>query len=304
MKSTQWEMITTTVRNRIRSDLALLTENQWKAKRYVPVDDESGKILWPNQNCQRAARYLFEDEVRRMTFEEEDEYRNELREKRNKRKEKNNLSKKLDDLQYHIELLSNDCIYMMYKLVQSKLQNVKAVNKLPVVLDVETTGLENTDELLQVSIIDINGKILFNSYIKPVFHDSWTQAKTINHINLEMVREAPELWEVAKDISAAIKEAPEIIGYNVSYDIELLDRFGIYINKNAQITDVMEKFAPIYGEWSDSYGCFRWQKLVTCAAYYNYDWQNVKAHDSLADCLATLFCYKKIIEEDKKNEQV
>ena len=64
--------------------------------------------------------------------------------------------------------------------------------------------------------------------------------------------------------------------------------------------DVMLEFAPIYGEWSSYHESYKWQKLTTCAKYYGYEF---KAHDSLEDVKATLFCYKKMIEkEGKENE--
>lgn len=40
-----------------------------------------------------------------------------------------------------------------------------------IVIDTETTGLNaKTDELLQVSIIDTDGNVLFDSYFKPTRH--------------------------------------------------------------------------------------------------------------------------------------
>lgn len=42
---------------------------------------------------------------------------------------------------------------------------------------------------------------------------------------------------------------------------------------------------------------YKWQKLTTAAAYYDYDWnvKGIEAHNSLADCFATLFVYHKIL---------
>lgn len=37
--------------------------------------------------------------------------------------------------------------------------------------------------------------------------------------------------------------------------------------------------------------------LTKCAEYYGYDWGTDIAHDSLADCRATLYCYKKMKEQ-------
>lgn len=67
---------------------------------------------------------------------------------------------------------------------------------------------------------------------------------------------------------------------------------------NIALYDYKENFvADIYGEWSDKYGCNKWQKLTKCAEYYGYDWENDTAHDSLADCRATLYCYQKMLKE-------
>ena len=56
--------------------------------------------------------------------------------------------------------------------------------------------------------------------------------------------------------------------------------------------DIMHEFSPIYGEYSEYFGNYKWQTLETCANYYGYDWGNDKAHDSLSDCRAVLFCYQ------------
>ena len=88
---------------------------------------------------------------------------------------------------------------------------------------------------------------------------------------------------------------------HVNFDLKFLSANAVGAeNKNATIVDVMQDFADIYGEWSDKYGCNKWQTLTKCAEYYCYDWGSETAHDSLADCKATLYCYKKIQEQKMK----
>jgi DNA polymerase-3 subunit epsilon len=58
----------------------------------------------------------------------------------------------------------------------------------------------------------------------------------------------------------------------------------------------MELFAPVYGEWDEYHGNWKWQKLSTAAAYYGYEWGDECAHDALADCRATLYVWKKLKE--------
>lgn len=44
------------------------------------------------------------------------------------------------------------------------------------------------------------------------------------------------------------------------------------------------------------YNSYKWRKLITAAAYYGYDWncRAEGAHNSLADCYATLYVFKKL----------
>ena len=51
------------------------------------------------------------------------------------------------------------------KLLKYCKQNLEKLN--PIIVDVETTGVKRNDEILQVSIINLNGDILFNRYIRP-----------------------------------------------------------------------------------------------------------------------------------------
>ena len=310
MKSKEWDNVTTSVRSKIETEKELLTEKQWMIRKRVPVDKEAGNVLYANKMCQKSTKYYFEDEVREMTAEELADKKKSDKLQREKAKQKQQeLRQKelevLDELKTKNETLKYDCIYLIDKLVREKIKELRPTGSgaTEVVIDVETTGLEDTDEMLQISIIDTDGNTLFNSYIRPVFHESWPQAEEINQINIQTVKDAPEIQDVAGQLAAILKDVKNIIGYDVAFDIDMLKRFGIPVNDDTEITDVMKLFAPLYGEWSDKYGCFKWQKLTTCAAYFGFDWKNIKAHDSLADCLATLYCYKKI-KGGNDNEQM
>lgn len=98
-----------------------------------------------------------------------------------------------------------------------------ARNKLkekPIYLDTETTGLENDDEIIELAIIDSDGKIVFDSFIKP--HKPIPMSATaINHISNEMVANAPTFPIVWTQILSILSNNP--IGmYNAEFDIRMI----------------------------------------------------------------------------------
>lgn len=172
-----------------------------------------------------------------------------------------------------------------------------------IVLDTETTGLNAAeDELLQVSIIDNEGAVLFDSYIKPTQHTEWAEAERIHHITPEMVADAPTIAEVMPEINDILNRYDKIVGYNLKFDKAFLENNGAEF-LSTEYADAMKMFAPIYGEWNDQRGSYKWQKLTTAAGYYGYDWSEHKeAHNSLGDCYATLHVYKEINEVIKNQK--
>lgn len=175
-----------------------------------------------------------------------------------------------------------------------------------IVLDCETTGLDDsTNEILQLSIIDENENILMNQYFKPSKCEEWPDAERVNGISPNMVKNMPKISEYINEIQQIIDDADVIVGYNLAFDMGFLLEAGISFSTwKTDFADVMLEFAEIYGEWSEYYNGWKWQKLTTCASYYDYKWEEY-AHNSLGDVKATLYCYNKIkdyLENQKKNK--
>lgn len=179
----------------------------------------------------------------------------------------------------------------------------KPIKSESITIDTETTGLSADDgaEILQLSIINQDGKVLFNEYFKPIFASEWNQAMAVNHITPEMVADKPCIYDRLPEILAILQGAGSVIGYNTQFDLSMLAAIGATPSPNTPIIDVMRDFAPIFGEYSQKRGSYKWQKLTVCAAYYEYDWGADSAHDSLADCRATLYCYNMMQKKENEN---
>lgn len=177
-----------------------------------------------------------------------------------------------------------------------------------IIIDTETTGFHpyDGDELLQVSIIDTDGNVLFDEYFKPQHRTEWKEAEQVNGISPEMVADRPAISEKISEINAIIENSDTIIGYNTQFDIGFLKANGAIVPDDLETVDVMEDFAKIYGEWNSVRGSYKWQKLTRAAEYYGYDWSQraETAHNSLGDCYATLFVYDKINTDTMVIERV
>ena len=168
-----------------------------------------------------------------------------------------------------------------------------------VVLDFETTGVEYEDEILQVTVINQDGNVLINEHCKPTFKISWEEAQRINNITPEMVKDKKPFETYVDQLSEIFLNAEQIIIYNVPFELMFLKKYKVKYEEENKVYeiprfyDLMIEFAEVYGDWNEKYDCYKWQSLITCAAYYGYQFDN--AHDALADCRATLYCLNRLI---------
>lgn len=194
-------------------------------------------------------------------------------------------------------------IYERKKFIKEKnidIKNNKTVNDLSkiIVIDTETTGFKaGDDELLQVSIIDGNGKELYNRYVKPENKKEWKYAMEKNHITPEMVSKSPSIKELIPEIQKIIDDADMLVSYNGRFDVNFLEAAGITNIEQKPHLDVIKpaslitKLPPKNKNDKRTYNGYHYPKLTDAAEAINF---NYNAHDSLEDVKATLAVAKNI----------
>lgn len=291
---------------------AYRTARQWALQGYLPAAGAQGVELWANPYCQASFVYFSPEEVApasaeqiRTFFKPERDRRNQReRDRRRQRQEaleRDRQAAERDRMQAAIRdavqpYLSQ--IAELHRIIRAMGGGKAAVGEDVFVIDTETTGLDpETDEILQISIIDAHRNVRFDNYFKPCV-SSWDAVQAVNGISPDIVQDAPRISEKIAEINGILAGAGTIIGYNTKFDLDFLFNHGLILSDDAEIVDVMREFAPVYGEWSDWHEDWKWQTLATAAAYFGYNWSSHAgaAHNSRADCFATLFVYEKLRE--------
>lgn len=163
--------------------------------------------------------------------------------------------------------------------------------------DLETTGLSpnQNDEILQLAVINGNGEVLMNTLVKPMHKRKWTDAEAIHGISPEMVKDAPDIFDILNRLQELINDAEWLVGYNsLGFDDKFLRAAGIDLSSVNEF-DVMLEYAERYNDFNERKGNRRWSKLTEAAHRWDY---RFPAHDALNDAKATLYIFQKMRLDD------
>ena len=159
--------------------------------------------------------------------------------------------------------------------------------KSPLYLDTETTGLSQTDEIVEIGIVDDNGETVFEALVRPS-QPIPAEASRVHHITDEMVRTArpwPILWTQLKPLLTG-----RVLGiYNSEFDKRMMkqsmERYRLPWNEQFQDVDIMRLFADYRSEWDSRKGGYRYFKLEDAGRFFEISLPN--AHRATADTLLT-----------------
>ncbi|MCH3696237.1 3'-5' exonuclease [Campylobacter lari] len=172
-----------------------------------------------------------------------------------------------------------------------------------IVIDTETTGLrEWEDEILQLSIIDETGYLIFDKYFKPKYKSTWIEAQKIHGIKPAFVQNKASIDNYKIQLEKIFNDADVIIGYNLDFDLKFIKRV-IDFKKPMFCIDVMKLFTSYYHEESSilpNVDCGYSYKKLTFAAWHFKNPNALNplnfhgAHGALEDARATLYVLTKL----------
>lgn len=165
-----------------------------------------------------------------------------------------------------------------------------------VVLDTETTGIAYGSEIIEIAVIDQDGKPLVNTRVKPK-NTIPADASAIHGIKGRDVEGAPE-WTTVRALVREALTGQNIIIYNCEYDTKMLrSTDGVHKLKDHQwdmgrFFCAMLAYAEFAGDWNDYRESWRWHKLTS--AMYQQNLPVGDAHSALGDTKMTLALLHKM----------
>jgi len=162
-----------------------------------------------------------------------------------------------------------------------------------VYLDTETTGLGENAEIIQIGIIDENGKVLIDTLVK-CQNEIPFSATEIHGIKKEDLVNAPTWPEVYEKVSYILNNADIVYIYNADYDIRLLRQTSR--RYEFDLSNIKCLCFCVMEEYAENYNCGTWEKLVWACKRLNIDIKDIEAHSAVGDCEMTRRLYEKMLE--------
>jgi len=154
----------------------------------------------------------------------------------------------------------------------------------PLILDTETTGLGEFDEIIQVAVVDPDGNALFNSLVRPS-RSIPPRATRIHGLGDADVREAPDGGQVCSQLRLLLK-GRLVCAYNAGFDRRMLEQtMRIWQARPPVFRSecIMELYAEYAGKPHLGGVGYHWWSLQAAAAACGIP--ITRAHDALSDAV-------------------
>lgn len=165
------------------------------------------------------------------------------------------------------------------------------------VLDTETTGLDNHSEVVQIAIVHASGEIYLDELVRPV-HGIPLAASRIHGITNQQVSDAPSWAYIVPKVHKLV-EGRDVVIYNANYDMSIMNQSSRAILSQMdwryQVNRywcAMLMYAEFVGDWNDYRNSYRWHKLGVAIHQQRLPFD--KAHTARGDAVMTLALVNKM----------
>ena len=162
------------------------------------------------------------------------------------------------------------------------------------VLDTETTGLGKHDEIVQIAIVDQDGKTALNELIKPTIPIP-SSASRVHGIYDRDVEDAASFRDIYIRLSKLLA-GQTVIAYNMDFDWRMMRqsgaKYGLPDIQMGRRGCAMKQYARYKG--TGGRRGYKWHKL--CNAVDQEGLEVIDAHNALGDARMTLALIQKMAE--------
>ncbi len=163
----------------------------------------------------------------------------------------------------------------------------KWIQSKPVYLDTETTGLDKSSEIVEMGIIDSDGSVLFQSFVRPA-HPIPPAASAVHGISNEEVASAPS-WPAVWAGLRPLLVSRNIGIYNAEFDLRLmrqsLEQYRLTWRENLTSFDVMLLYSEYRGVYDPYRRAFKLFRLEEAGRQFGISLPN--SHRASDDALLT-----------------
>ncbi|MDE6336304.1 MAG: hypothetical protein K2J63_03360 [Muribaculaceae bacterium] len=163
-------------------------------------------------------------------------------------------------------------------------------------LDAEFT---ETEELLELSIFNLEGNEIYHRFYKPENIDDWRT--DIHHITPEMVADELPFSKRKDEVQRLLDTSFALTGFAVGNDMRVLSRSGIAGLETKRVLDVKDMYWYLRGI-QEQMNPFSVPSLLVCANALGLEFSEDEAHSASADTEATLRCFNLLFNEFKSAE--
>lgn len=144
-----------------------------------------------------------------------------------------------------------------------------------IILDTETTGLDEKAEIVDIAIVDLDNNVLINTLVRPIMTIPAEVIK-IHGITNKMVAEAPNWSEVWPKVHEILKDKI-FLAYNSNFDARMIQQSS----RAVKLPDPQLRHECVSEMVRKNFGDQNWMKLSEFAS-------TEQTHRAVDDCLIIL----------------